>query len=56
MRIFYVIKNPIDDKYLSANGDWGYFFRCAEFDSEGSAWDELGRLNGYFIIQKVYNI
>ena len=56
MRIFYVIKNPIDNKYLSVNGVWDNFLRCAEFDSEDSALGELGRLDGYFIIQKVYNL
>jgi hypothetical protein len=56
MRTFYVIRNPRDNTYLSVSGNWEIFLHCAEFDSEEEAIEEIGRLDGYFVIEKVYNI
>ena len=56
MKIFYVIKSAINNTYLSVSGDWDDFFTCSEFDSEESAIEQLGRLDGYFIIEKVYKL
>ncbi len=54
MKIFYVIKNPINNLYLSQIGNWVYFEDCYEFYSEEEAIDLIGRLDGYFIVEKVY--
>lgn len=55
MTTFFVIRSVRGDTYLSAEGEWDDFFRCAEFDSEESALKVAGRLLGYFIIEKVYH-
>jgi hypothetical protein len=56
MRIFYVIKDILGNKYLSVNEDWNDFMRCQEFDSEESAIKELEGWDGYFIIEKIYQL
>jgi len=56
MRTFYVIKDIRANKYLSVNEDWNDFMICQEFDSEESAIKELERWDGYFIIEKIYQL
>jgi hypothetical protein len=56
MKIFYVIKNLVDNTYLSYNDEWGSFMTCAEFMEESDAIRAIGRLDGYFVIEKVYHI
>ncbi len=54
MRTFFVIRDLTDGKYLSVNNLFDDWNMCKEFDSETSALLELERLNGYFVIEKVY--
>jgi len=56
MRIFYVIKNLVDNTYLSYNEEWGSFMNSKSFMEESDAIREIGRLDGCFVIEKVYNI
>jgi hypothetical protein len=56
MKTFFVIRNARDNTYLSVSGNWDIFFLSAEFDSEESAIKEIERWDGYFVIEKVYNI
>lgn len=56
MRIFYVIKNLVDNTYLSYNEEWGSFMNSESFMEEYDAIRAIGRLNGCFVIEKVYNI
>jgi hypothetical protein len=56
MRTFYVIRNARDNTYLSISGNWDISCVCAEFDSKEEAIEAIGRLDGYFVIEKVYNI
>jgi|688.fasta_scaffold501845_1 hypothetical protein len=56
MKTFFVVRELASGKYLSINNmldDWNM---CKEFDSETSALLELEKLNGYFVIEKVYNL
>lgn len=55
MKTFFVIRDLTDNKYLSVNNVFDDWSMCKEFDSEASALLELERLNGYFVIEKVYN-
>jgi hypothetical protein len=54
MRIFFVIRELWSGKYLSYNGSFDDWTMCREFDSETSALKELEKLDGYFVIEKVY--
>jgi hypothetical protein len=56
MKIFYVIKNLVDNTYLSYNEEWGSFMNSKDFMEESDAIREIGRLGGYFVIEKVYHI
>jgi hypothetical protein len=56
MRTFYVIRNARDNTYLSVSGDWDIFLHFEAFDSEESAIKEIERWDGYFIIEKIYQI
>ena len=55
MKIFYVIKNPISNNYLTFIDGYGDFLKAKTFDNKEEAIEEIGRLDGYFIIEKVYN-
>jgi hypothetical protein len=55
MKIFFVIRDLTNNKYLSVNNVFDDWNMCKEFDSETSALLELEKLNGYFVIEKVYN-
>jgi hypothetical protein len=56
MKIFYVIKNLVDNTYLSYNEEWGSFMNSESFMEESDAIREIERLDGYFVIEKVYHI
>ena len=56
MKTFYVIKNIVDNTYLSYNEQWDSFMNSESFMEESDAIRAIGRLDGYFVIEKVYNI
>jgi hypothetical protein len=56
MKTFYVIKNIVDNTYLSYNDQWGSFINSESFMEESDAIRAIGRLNGCFVIEKVYHI
>jgi hypothetical protein len=57
MEIFYVIRNPKNNTYVSVDGNWcDFFLFYAKFDSEEEAISEIKKLDGYFIIEKVYHL
>jgi hypothetical protein len=56
MKTFFVIRNARDNTYLSYNEEWDSFMNCAEFMEESDAIRAIDRLDGYFVIEKVYNI
>jgi hypothetical protein len=56
MRIFFVIKNLNNNKYLSVNDVFDDWNMCKEFDDEPSALKKLEELDGWFTIEKVYNL
>jgi hypothetical protein len=56
MRTFFVIRDLRDGKYLSINNVFDDWYMCTEFDSETSALFELEKLDGYFVIEKVYHL
>jgi hypothetical protein len=56
MRTFYVIKNIVDNTYLSYNEQWDSFLKSESFMEESDAIRAIGRLDGYFVIEKVYHI
>ena len=58
-KTFFVIKKLSNNNYLSFEDLFNVvddFNLCKEFDSEESALKELEKLNGYFVIEKVYNL
>jgi hypothetical protein len=56
MRIFFVIRELASGKYLSVNDVFDDWNMCKEFVDEASALKELEKLDGYFVIEKVYNL
>ena len=56
MKTFFVIKNFTNNKYLSVNDVFDDWNMCKEFVDEASALKELEKLDGYFLIEKVYNL
>jgi hypothetical protein len=56
MKIYYVIKNPISNNYLTFIDSYGDFLQAKTFDTEEEAIEAIGRLDGYFVIEKVYHI
>lgn len=55
IKTFFVIRELSSEKYLSVDNmldDWNM---CKEFDNEESALKELEKLDGFFVIKKVYN-
>jgi hypothetical protein len=56
MRIFFVIKELESGKYLSVNDVFDDWNMCREFDYQESAEKELEKLDGFFVIEKVYNL
>jgi hypothetical protein len=55
MKTFFVIRELTSGKYLSVDDMFDDWNMCKEFDSETSALKELEKLDGYFIIEKVYH-
>jgi len=55
MKTFFVIRELTSGKYLSVDDMFDDWNMCKEFDSETSALKELEKLDGYFVIEKVYN-
>jgi hypothetical protein len=55
MKTFFVIRELASGKYLSVDDMFDDWNMCKEFDSETSALKELEKLDGYFIIEKVYH-
>jgi len=56
MKTFFVVRELASGKYLSVNNvldDWNM---CKEFEDEISALKDMIQLNGYFVIEKVYDL
>jgi hypothetical protein len=56
MKTYYVIKNPINNNYLTFIDGYGDFLQAKTFDTEKEAIEAIRRLDGHFIIEKVYNL
>jgi hypothetical protein len=56
MKIYYVIKNPISNSYLTFIDGYGDFLKAKTFDNKEEAIEEIVTLDGHFIIEKVYNL
>jgi hypothetical protein len=56
MKTFFVIRELASGNYLSIYDTFDDTLTLCKFlDSEESAIEELEKLNGYFVIEKVYN-
>lgn len=56
MKIFYVIKDPINGKYLSTQDKWDELFMSIDFSEENDAIKyAYNNLDTYFTIEKIYN-
>jgi len=56
MRIYFIIKCLNRNRYLTFLHEWSDFFYAKTFDTEEEAIEEIERLDGHFIIEKVYHI
>lgn len=55
IKTFFVIRELSSEKYLSVDNMFDDWNMCKEFDNEESALKELEKLDGFFVIEKVYN-